>query len=103
MADPADPVNPVSHASRSSEAGTYSFWWRSARGTIHPVSPRRASSVRNAATRGALAARSVRSSKDWNLALYTGLMLPLRHVHDHPCQQIKARLDRIGVEIFGIF
>src|SRR5262249_38580853 len=68
IAAPAEPVNPVSHASRSSQAGTYSFCWRSARGTMQPVKPRRVSSVRSAATRGALAARWSRSSNDWKRA-----------------------------------
>src|SRR5438105_3225839 len=67
-ATPAEPVNPVSHSSRSSEGGTYSFWWRSARGNTKPVSPRRASSVRNAATRGPLAPPSAGSSNDWKRA-----------------------------------
>ena len=56
MATPAEPVKPVSQASRSSEGGRYSLWWQSACGTMKPVSPRRASSVRSAMTRGALAA-----------------------------------------------
>ena len=64
IAVPAEPVKPVSQASRSSDAGTYSFWWRSDRGTMNPVRPRRANSVRSAATRGALAARSAWSSND---------------------------------------
>ena len=59
MASPAEPVKPVSQASRSAQGGTYSFWKRSARGTTKPSSPRRASSARNAATRGALAPRSL--------------------------------------------
>src|SRR5215211_8044383 len=68
MATPAEPVNPVSQANRSSDAGRYSFWWRSARGTMKPVSPRRASSARNRSTRAAVAARSSTSSKVWNWA-----------------------------------
>ncbi len=72
IAAPAEPVKPVSQASRSSQAGTYSFCWRSERGTIQPVKPRRASSVRSAATRGPLAARSARSSNDWKRASNMG-------------------------------
>ena len=49
MAAPAEPVKPVSQASRCSDAGTYSFWWRSECGTMKPVKPRRANSVRSAA------------------------------------------------------
>src|ERR1700722_1361830 len=69
---PAEPVKPVSQASRSSAAGTYSFWWRSARGTMKPVNPRWASSVRSALTRGALAAPSGGSSNDWKRASNMG-------------------------------
>src|SRR5262249_54933940 len=65
---PAEPVKPVSQASRSSDAGTYSFWCRSARGTMKPVKCRRANSVRTALTRWALAARSAWSSNDWKRA-----------------------------------
>jgi hypothetical protein len=57
-AAPAEPVKPVSQASRSSAGGTYSFWWRSARGTMKPSRPRRCNSARKAASRSALAARS---------------------------------------------
>src|SRR5205823_276163 len=67
-AAPAEPVKPVSQASRCSAPGTYSFWWRSARGTTKPVSPRWASSVRSALTRGALAAPAGASSNDWKRA-----------------------------------
>ena len=65
---PAEPVKPVSQASRSAHGGTYSFWKRSARGTMKPSRPRLASSARSAATRGALSARSLRSSNDWKWA-----------------------------------
>ena len=58
------PVNPVSQASRSSLAGRYSFCCRSARGTTKPSRPWRLSSLRSSATRGALCARSLESSKD---------------------------------------
>src|SRR5207302_5476789 len=30
------------------------------------------------------------------------LMLALRHVHDHPREQIEARFDRIDVDVFGV-
>src|SRR5574340_1575324 len=30
------------------------------------------------------------------------LVLALRHVHDHPREQVKTRLDRIDVDVFGI-
>ncbi len=66
MAAPAEPVKPVSQASRSSLAGTYSFCWRSARGTMKPSSPRRASSARKAATRPALSARSLDHRRSGN-------------------------------------
>src|SRR5260370_2712586 len=69
---PADRVTPVSQAGRSSADGTYSFWWRSARGTMKPVNPRWASSVRSALTRGALAAPSGASSNDWKRASNMG-------------------------------
>ena len=75
---PAEPVKPVSQASRSSEAGTYSFWWRSARGTMKPVRPRRASSVRSAATRGALAVGSAGSSNDLEFGFEHGGNLLMR-------------------------
>src|ERR1700722_5289177 len=68
MARPADPVKPVSQASRSSDGGTYSFWKRSVRGTMKPSSPRTLSSARYAATRGAVAPGSARSSNDWKSA-----------------------------------
>jgi transposase len=67
-ARPADPVKPVSQARRSSPGGRYSFIWRSAWGTTKPSSPRRASSARKAATRGAACAASGGSSKVWNWA-----------------------------------
>src|SRR5580700_9813303 len=94
MAAPAEPVKPVSHASRSSAAGTYSFWWRSARGTMKPVNPRWASSVRNALTRGAVAAPSGASSNDWKRASNMGGTLlampgrgdgPAAAPAQHPC------------------
>ncbi len=72
MATPAEPVKPVSQASRFSDAGWYSFCCKSACGTIQPVRPRRASSVRNAASRGPLAPRSARSSNDWKRASNMG-------------------------------
>src|ERR1700719_2421761 len=110
MASPAEPVKPVSQARRSAQGGTYSFWKRSARGTTKPSSPRRASSARNAATRGALAPRSPLSSNDWKRASNMGGNLgaaaaagngaaAARAAHQHqrgPAVEVDAPFERAG-------
>src|SRR5690606_24296835 len=66
MQNPADPVKPVSQPSRWSAGATYSPWWASARGTMNPSSPARASSALSAASRGGPWSGQEGDAKRWN-------------------------------------
>src|SRR5581483_1728926 len=72
---PAEPVNPVNQAKRSSDGGTYSFCWLSARGTRKPVRLRRISSSRNAASRAGISVAASGSSNVWKCASNIAFLL----------------------------